>query len=317
MKYRILGKTGLKVSEVGFGGWAIGGNKYGNSYGLTDDNESLRSIFKAISLGCNFFDTADLYGKGHSEELIGSCISQLKRDDFIIATKVGADFYTGMIKMNFKPDYIKLALEKSLKRLNTDYIDIYQLHNPNLDQIQDGEIFHILNELKKEGYIRFIGLCIDDAIEGVEALPHNIIDTLQVVYNIFEQSFSDELFPFTERENIGIIAREPLANGILTGLYNENSFFPSGDFRHTWPISYIRSRTQAASNLKVLLNDKITSCVKLALKFVLANKSIGTVIPGCKSEANAEENMMISELADLTEDDLEKIEKMYLRRFGV
>ncbi|MFN8673406.1 MAG: aldo/keto reductase [Candidatus Sericytochromatia bacterium] len=317
MKYRVLGRTGLKVSEIGFGGWAIGGNKYGNSYGSTDDNESLKAVLKSIDLGCNFFDTADLYGRGKSEEILGQAINQIKREDVIIADKVGADFYGGMTKMNFKPDYIKFALENSLKRLNTDYLDIYQLHNPTLEQIKDGSIFETMQELKEKGYIRAIGLCIDDAEEGTEALKFNIVDTIQVVYNIFEQAPDDELFPFTSNYNIGIIAREPLSNGLLTGLYNENSFFPAGDFRHTWPVSYIRSRTQAAANLKVLLNDKTDTLIKLALKFVLMNKNIGTVIPGCKYENHAIENMSVSDLPLLSDEELNKIDDFYFKRFGV
>lgn len=317
MKYRTLGKTGLKVSEVGFGAWAIGGNKYGNSYGSTDDNESLKAIFKSIELGCNFFDTADLYGRGHSEELLGYALSKVNRADFVIATKVGADFYSGITKMNFNETYIRFALDNSLKRLNTDYIDIYQLHNPPLEKIKSGEIFEIMNKLKKEGKINFVGLCIDDAIEGLEALKHNEVDAIQVVYNIFDQDLEEELFPFMLNQNIGIIGREPLANGLLTGLYNENTYFPSGDFRHTWPVSYIRARTQSAQNLKPILSGEIDSLAKLAIKFVLKNEGIGITIPGCKYEKHAEENMLVSDLTELDEITMKKIETLYNRRFDV
>lgn len=317
MKYRTLGKTGLKVSEVGFGAWAIGGNKYGNSYGATDDNESLKAIFKAIELGCNFFDTADLYGRGHSEELLGYALSKLNRNDFVIATKVGADFYSGITKMNFTENYIRFALDNSMKRLNTNYIDIYQLHNPPLEKIKSGEIFEIMDKLKKEGKINFVGLCIDDAIEGLEALKHNTIDTIQVVYNIFDQDQNEDLFPFISNKNVGIIARETLANGLLTGLYNENTYFPSGDFRHTWPVSYIRSRTQAAQNLKPLLNSNINSLPKLAIKFVLENNFVGVTIPGCKYEKHAEENMLVSSLSKIDHATMEKIKNLYKRNFDV
>src|SRR2546425_10031579 len=129
MKYRTLGKTGLKVSEVGFGAWAIGGNDHGNSYGPTDDKVSLEAVERAFELGCNFYDTADVYGHGHSEELLGQALRD-HRKEVILATKVGGDFYHDPPRMNFNPDYLEFALAKSCERLQTHYIDLYQLHNP-------------------------------------------------------------------------------------------------------------------------------------------------------------------------------------------
>src|SRR5437763_865915 len=138
MKSRILGRTGLKVSEIGFGAWAIGGNAHGNSYGPTDDAESVAAVRRAIELGVNFVDTADVYGWGHSEEILGEAL-QNRRDDVHIATKVGGDFYHGGVRMNFDPGYIAFALERSLKRLRTDHVDVYQLHNPPAEMIGNPE----------------------------------------------------------------------------------------------------------------------------------------------------------------------------------
>lgn len=315
MKYRILGKTKLKVSEIGFGAWAIGGNKYGNSYGPTDDNESLKALRIAFDKGCNFFDTADLYGYGHSEELIGIFASDVPREEIIIATKVGADFYTGRVQMNFSPEYIKSAVEESLKRLRTDYIDIYQLHNPSFNLIKDGEIFEVMHDLKKEGKIRHFGVSIDEMNEGIEAVKWAGVDTLQVVYNIFDPEARTDLFPYIEEYNVGVIVREPLANGLLTGKYNENSYFSFGDIRHAWPTTFIRHRTNSSRNLKKFLNDEIDSLVKFSLKFALGENIVSTVIPGCKTTEQAEENFSAGDLRALTRSEITSALNLHSRRF--
>ncbi|MFN8578171.1 MAG: aldo/keto reductase [Candidatus Sericytochromatia bacterium] len=314
MKYRILGKTGLKVSEIGFGAWAIGGNQFGNSYGPVDDSQSIKSLVYAYESGCNFFDTADLYGHGHSEEIIGKFIKSIDREKTIIATKVGCDFYGYGLKMNFESDYINLALEQSLKRLNTDYIDIYQLHNPSLDIIRNSDAFETLNDLKKQGKIRYIGICIDEAIEGIEAIKQNI-DTMQLMYNALEPDMKNELFSYIENYNIGLIAREPLSNGILTGKYTENTYFPFGDIRHAWPITYLRYKTNSAKALRRFLRDDLDSLTKLSLKFVLADKNVSVTIPGCKTLEQTIENMSVSELSELREDEIYKILNLQNRRF--
>ncbi|RZL40310.1 MAG: aldo/keto reductase [Pedobacter sp.] len=314
MKYRILGKTGLKVSEIGFGAWAIGGNRHGNSYGPVDDEESLRAIQYAYNSGCNFFDTADLYGHGHSEEVLGNFIKNADRDKIIIATKVGCDFYGYSLKLNFSEEYINIAINESFKRLNTDYIDIYQLHNPPLNLIQNGQIFEIMQELKKQGKIRYFGICIDEAHEGIEAIKWGV-DTIQAMYNVLEPDIGNELFEYTERYNVGLIAREPLSNGILSGKYTENTYFPFGDIRHAWPMSYLRHRVNSAKVLKRFLRDDIDTLTKLALKFALSNKAVDVVIPGCKNLEQTMENMAISEISDLNEDEIYKMLHLQSRKF--
>lgn len=314
MKYRILGKTQLKVSEVGFGSWAIGGNEFGNSYGPVDDEESIKALNYAFEAGCNFFDTADLYGHGHSEDVIGQFIKQNKREDLIIATKVGCDFYGYGLKMNFSSDYINIAVNQSLKRLKTDYIDVYQLHNPDFETIKNGEVFEVMNELKKQGKIRYFGVCIDEAHEGIEAIKWEV-DTIQAMYNALEPDIENELFEYIKKHNIGLIAREPLSNGILTGKYTENTYFPFGDIRHAWPITYLRHRANSAKALRRFLRDDIDTLTKLALKFVLKNNIVSVTIPGCKTLEQTVENMNVSELSDLTEDEIYKILHLQSRKF--
>src|ERR1041385_3831821 len=150
MKYRKLGSTDLTISEIGFGGWAIGGNQFGNSYGPTDDEDSLRAITSAVDLGCTFFDTADVYGHGHSEELLGRALKG-RRKEVILATKGGSDFYHEPPRLNFTEAHLIYAVEQSLKRLGTDTIDLYQLHNPPFSVIERGHLFEGLEKLKSQG----------------------------------------------------------------------------------------------------------------------------------------------------------------------
>src|SRR5438552_1749963 len=238
MKYRVLGKTGLRVSEVGFGAWAIGGNAHGNSYGPTDDKQSLAAIGRALELGCNFFDTADVYGHGHGEELLGEALRG-HRSEVIIATKVGGDFYHGTPRMNFTSDYLEFALGKSCERLGSDYIDLYQLHNPPIQLVKDGRVFKTLEKLKAAGKIRHYGISIHDPQEGLLAMRDLELGAIQVAFNLLRQEAKNQLFQEATKNNVGIIAREPLANGFLAGKLNAESTFRQGDIRHNFPADKI------------------------------------------------------------------------------
>lgn len=294
MKYRTLGRTGLEVSEIGFGAWAIGGDKYGNSYGPTDDEVSRAAVAKAVDLGCNFFDTADVYGYGHSEELLGQVLPS-KRQKILIATKVGGDFTSGKTKINFSKSYIRFAVDESLRRLRTDTIDLYQLHNPPFEMIRDGDIFSPLEYLRKEGKIRSIGLSIFEPEEGLAALRLGVVDALQVVYNLFETEPAKDLFPAAKEAGVAIIAREPLANGLLTGKYDHRSAFPRGDIRHDFPRETLARRVKAAEALGFLERPGRT-LVQSALRFVLAQDAVAVTIPGCKTPEQVEENLKASEV---------------------
>ncbi len=205
MKYRVLGKTGIKVSEVGFGAWAIGGNAHGNSYGPTDDKTSLDAVKKALDVGCNFFDTADVYGHGHSEELLGKALEG-RRDDVVIATKVGGDFYHGAPRMNFAPEYLLFALQRSLERLQTDHIDLYQLHTPPVQLVKNPSVFRVLEDIKKTGKILHYGISIHDPAAGILAMKTGHPSTIQVVYNILRQEAKNELFGAARENKVAIIA---------------------------------------------------------------------------------------------------------------
>ncbi len=321
MKYRDFGRTGLRVSEIGMGCWAIGGNEFGNSYGTTDDTDSIKAIKRSVELGCNFFDTADVYGEGHSEELLGMALNKV-RDKVIIATKVGGSYmYGGQWGMsNFSEEYIRFALEKSLARLQTDCIDIYQLHNPPLDLIKKAEIFNILRKLQKEGKIRHIGISVHTLEEGVAAL--NYVDSIQCVFNMLYPN-NYELIEAAKMKGVGIIAREPLCNGFLTDKMinkisdeeaNEetaessdpakNLVFEKGDIRQQMPPAYKQSLIAHAKEIKKMIN-RPEPLAQLALKYALAFNSISVVIPGAKNFLQIEENLAASEIPDLKDRDME------------
>jgi len=308
MKYRVLGKTGVKVSEVGFGAWAIGGNAHGNSYGPTNDEASLAAVRKAVDLGCNFFDTADVYGHGHSEELLGKALSG-DRENMIIATKVGGDFYHGAPRMNFSPDYLDFALKKSLERLKTSYVDLYQLHNPPLELMKSPDVFQALESLKENGRIRHYGVSIHDPQEGLVAMKTGDPSAIQVVFNVLRQEARNELFGAAASKNVAIIAREPLANGFLTGKHKSNDVFSQGDIRRNFPRQYIANLVQASDQLG-FLETRIRSRAQAAIRFVLDHHEVSTAIPGVKTTEQANENLNASDLPSLTGEELLRIKFM-------
>lgn len=305
MKYRTLGKTGLKVSEVGFGAWAIGGNEYGNSYGPTDDNISTAAVERAFELGCTFYDTADVYGHGHSEELLGKALKE-HRDDVVLATKVGGDFYHDPPRMNFNPEYLEFAAAKSCERLQTDYIDLYQLHNPPAQLLKTGKIFESLEKLKDSGRIRHYGVSIHDPQEGLVSMKNGQPATIQVVFNLLRQEAKNQLFQAAREQNVAIIAREPLSNGFLTGKFTIDSTFPSGDIRSNFPRNYQAGLIRAAQQLR-LLESKTRTLAQASIRFALDHKDVSTVIPGAKTPQQTEENIKASELPSLTGEDLLRI----------
>ena len=300
VRYRRLGKTDLQVSEIGFGAWGIGGDKHGHSYGPTDNAESLRAITRAFDLGCTFFDTADIYGHGLSEKLLAQAL-QTHRHECIIATKAGNDFYHGPVRKNFDPDYLRMAMEKSLQRLKTDYIDLYQLHNPPLMMLERGEHYAILETLKQEGKIRFYGVSVHDAYEGTMAIHTGKPDVIQVVYNLLRQEAAEELLPLAQEYDVGLIGREPLASGMLTGKYTAAATFSASDVRAQWPQEYLALQTQLADKLRFLALPKQRTLTQAALRFVLDASEVSVVIPGSKTVAHVEENMAASHVAPLTE----------------
>ncbi len=310
MKYRTLGRTGLQVSEVGFGAWAIGGNAHGNSYGPTDDATSLAAVRRARELGCNFFDSADVYGHGKSEELLGKALAG-HRDEVILATKVGGDFYHRPPRQDFSGPYVRFAVQESLRRLGTDRIDVYQFHNPDYETIRRGEIFAVMDELRAAGKVRFCGVSIFDPREGIAAVDSGGVDTIQVAFNIFSPQPAQQLFGHAHDHGVGIIAREPLANGFLTGKYQPDARFKPGDIRSQWPPAAVAARCQAAQALRQVLAHDGRSLAQGALRYVLDRPEVGVAIPGAKTPVQVEENLAASAAAPLTADELSAIAHLF------
>jgi aryl-alcohol dehydrogenase-like predicted oxidoreductase len=313
MKRRRLGRTGLQVSEVGFGAWAIGGNAHGNSYGPTDDKTSIEAVRRAVELGCTFFDTADVYGWGHSEEILGEALEG-RRDEVHLATKVGGDFYHGGVRMNFDPGYLAFALDRSLKRLRTDRVDLYQLHNPPPEIMGDPATYEALDSLKAENKILHYGVSIHEPYEGLLCIEAGKPETLQVPFSVLRQEWVDELFADARKSNVGIIAREPLANGFLAGKIPPTAQFPHGDIRHHWPPQMVDARTSLASRLSFLKGEGRT-LAQAALRFVLAYPEVSTTIPGCKTPAQAEEDLGASDAPPLSNEEIAHVRNLYAKDF--
>ena len=319
MKRRVLGRTGLAVGEIGFGAWAIGGNRHGNSYGTTDDAESRRAVRRAFELGCTFFDTADVYGLGRSEELLGAELRDV-RDRVVIATKVGGNFYkrdvhpllvdriSQMLDVpfdripadaplpvthdtNFSRGYVRFAVERSLERLGTDYIDLLQLHNPVLAHISNLELYAVLEELKREGKIRLYGVSVHTPEEGRAAINATMPETVQIVYNLARREAEEAFFPAARAAGIGVIVREPLANGFLAGKYAPDRTWEKGDIRARMPRPYVQQLTALGQRVRELADKAGTSAAQLALRFVLDQPAVSVVIVGMKTVKQVDENL--------------------------
>ena len=309
MKYRLLGRTGLKVSEIGFGSWPIGGT----SYGPTKDSESLEALETAYSHGVNFYDTADTYGHGHSEELLAKFLKDKPRDKILVASKAGWDFYHGGSKKNFDSDYLRFACNESLKRLGIDTIDLYQLHNPSLELIKEGRVVSVLEELKKQGKIHFIGVSIHLESEALAAMEDPRVDALQIVFNMIDQRMAANVFPQAREKNIGLIAREPLYCGLLTGKYDAKHQFAKDDHRRRWHQDKLELDFQKIKKLKTILATKRLSLTRAALEYILEFEEIATVIPGAKTKMQVLENLLATEDPKLRIEEASRLRDLYQR----
>lgn len=309
MKYRRLGKTGLEVSEIGFGCWAIGGT----SYGPTKDAQSLDALEAAWEAGVNFYDTADTYGHGHSETLLAKFLKGKPRNKIFIATKVGWDFYHGGSRKNFDPDYIQFACEESLKRLAIDTIDVYQLHNPILEMIESGGVVDALEKLKKEGKIRFIGISIHKESEALAAIQDKRVDTIQLVFNLLDQRMASQVFPEAVKGRVGIIVREPLACGILTNKYEADHTFSKDDHRRRWGREKLELDLKKIEKLRTILATERLTMAKAALEYILDFEEIATVIPGAKTRAQVLENVGASSDPQLRVEESYHLRSLYQR----
>ncbi len=313
MKYRQFGNTDLHVSEIGFGAWAIGGGTMiGNTaigWGDADDTISKQAIHRSIDLGINFFDTADIYGLGHSEELLGDTIGNMK--DLIIATKVGNVARNEKFTFDYSKEYIIQACEKSLKRLKRDTIDYYQLHTARLSHLQDGSCIDAMQYLQQKGLIRYWGL----SLNTFEPLPeaHYLIEQkkgngFQLVLNLLNQR-ALSLLPQAAALGYGIIARMPLQFGLLTGKFDDAVHFSDNDHRKKrLTKELVDLCNQELQPVWLLCKKYNCSKTELALSYILNHAEVSTVISGIRTAAHAETNT--SGLISLAKEDIAMIEQL-------
>ena len=288
-------------------------------FGPMKDEESLSAIDAALELGVNFIDTSDAYGAGYSETLLGNALKG-RRDKVIIATK-GGNVMTGPNrgKRIFTPEYIDGVLHESLKRLQTDYIDLYQLHNPTVDVIERGEVWEVLERRKKEGKIRHYGVSINTMEEGIAAVKDGRSDTIQTEYNLLAQEPAAAFFSLAQAANVGIIARMPLKRGILTGKMTaaDEQRFQGEDVRaRSFKGEAFRKELAKAEQLRFLVHGPIQSLVQAAIAFCVAHPAVGITIPGARNAAQMRENAAGADVT-LPADDLDKVAELWRRGFQV
>jgi aryl-alcohol dehydrogenase-like predicted oxidoreductase len=315
MNLRKFGNTELFVSEVGFGAWAIGGGAMvGDTaigWGEADDNTSKKAIFKALDNGINFFDTADIYGLGHSEKLIGKALGN--RENVIIASKAGNVARNGMFNVDYSKQYILEACEASLKRLNREAIDYYQLHTARLTNLQQGECVEAMQLLQKQGKIKYWGLSLNTYEPFPEAeylIENELGNGFQLVLNILNQTALPLLKKASEK-GYGIIARMPLQFGLLTGKFDSRADFPENDHRNKrLTPAVIEAYKEGMKEIWMLCEKYGLTKTELALSYILSHKEVSTVIPGIRTAAQAQKNT--HSLTRLAEEDLELIENANL-----
>ena len=315
MKYNRLGKTGYEVSELSFGTWGIGGD-----WGKTDDQESLRALDVAIDRGVNFFDTADVYGGGHAEELLGKA-TKGKEDQIYIASKFcrAGDLND---PDNYSEKTVRQYLDATLKRIQRDSLDLYQIHCPPFEVLKDGRVFEVLDKLKAEGKIRHYGVSVETVEEGLFCLNNENVSTLQVILNMMRQKSLETLVPEALKQDVGIIVRVPLASGLLTGKFSADHQFEADDHRNfnkdgqafnvgeTFGGIEFTKGVELSNELKWIAEDRDTMA-KAALKWLLEQRGVSTVIPGFKSVSQVEENLGAIDVRSYSEDELEQIADFY------
>ncbi len=304
MDYRQLGKTNLTVSAIGFGSRPIDGV----SYGETNDRWSKVAISRAFGAGGTFIDTADRFGNGLSETLVGAITNC--RADIIIATKGGYNFYDNPSapQHNFSAEYLRHAANESRRRLKEDILDIYLLDEPPADVLHNGTVFDVLDTLKTDNIIRFGGVSANSLDAAQAAIDSGRIDVLEITFNLLAQdSARMAVLDAARRANIGVIVKEPLANGALTGKYRGDENFPVGDIRRT--MDDFSTRVIAARQFDFLAQPNRTPA-QAAIQFAMSHPAVSVVVPGCKTHQQATENFAAANCPPLSADELARIHQL-------
>jgi aryl-alcohol dehydrogenase-like predicted oxidoreductase len=324
MRRRTFGNTGLGCSEIGFGTWALGSTWWGK----ITRGEGVNLIDRAIGLGITFFDTGDVYGTGANEEIVGKALAGVPRDSVEISTKFGyaieggrQDHSQGERPQDWTAAHARAALEASLSRLGTDYVDLYQLHNPRMDAIAQDELFEELERLREEGKLRHYGVALGPAIgwreEGMRAISERGISSVQTVYNVLEQQPGRDLLDAASERGIGVLARVPTSSGLLEDKYTLETTFPPHDHRSHRPREWLVEGLQKVERLRFLSDEHGVTMAQAALKFIFAQEPIACVLPTVTSVEELEEWAAASAEPDLSADDLARVADLYERNFDV
>ena len=287
MKYRTLPCTDLELSEVGFGVWTVATTWWGK----IPEEQRAELLENAVELGVNFFDTADTYGEGYGEEILAKVLGY-RRHDLVIATKFGYDFYDKLTPrighqerpQKFDQDFVRFACEQSLRRLNSDYIDLYQIHNPRIDALEKDDLFEVLEQLKAEGKIRYYGVALGPDIgwfeEGEASMKERDVHSLQIIYSILEQEPAKDFFPIAKDCEVGLLSRVPHASEALTGRYTEVPEFDESDHRSHRRIEWLREALRKVEQVQFLAGEETgRTLAQAAIKFALYQPTIVSVLP--------------------------------------
>ena len=315
MHYRPLGRTGWQVSDISFGAWAIG-----SAWGQVSDKDSLAALNKAIDCGVNFIDTADVYGDGRSERLIAQLKKQ-RKEQIIVATKAGRRL-PKQTEAGYSRENLTMWIEDSLRNLATDSLDLLQLHCPPTSLYEHSEVFGILDDLVQAGKIRYYGVSVEKVEEALRATQHPHVQTVQIIFNCFRQRPAEEFFAHAKQRKVGILARVPLASGMLTGKLRSDSTFPADDHRNfnrhgesfdvgeTFSGVDYDTGLEAVEELRKLLPAGI-SMSQFALRWILMFDAVTCAIPGGKRAEQVADNCHASDLPPLTEEATAAVRRVY------
>jgi aryl-alcohol dehydrogenase-like predicted oxidoreductase len=323
MKYRNLAGTDIEVSEVGFGVWTVSTGWWGE----VNDERSVRLLRRAFEKGINYFDTADTYGSGLGETLLADAFGGM-RDEVVISTKIGYDFYNHTQRrgqqerpQDWSENFIRFALEQSLKRLGTDYIDFLQLHNTKMDAIENEALFELMEEFKEKGKIRSYGVALGPKIgwleEGVKAMRERDLAGVQMIYNLLEQDPGRALIEAARETDTSLIVRVPHSSGMLEGKYTEETTFAKNDHRRHRPKEWLLGGLKKVEQLGFLTTSGERTLSQAALKFVLATPEIISTLPNIYDDEQLDEFAAAPDTPDLTDDELARVAELYEDNFGL
>lgn len=323
MKYVPFGSTGFEVSQLGFGVWTVGTSWWG----IEDKQVGIDLLRRAYDLGITFFDTASTYGDGYGEEIVAEALGHV-RDRVVIATKGGYNWYEHKERrgqqerpQDWSPSFIRRDVEESLRRLGTDYVDLWQAHNPKMDAVENDALWETLEQLKSEGKIRSYGAALGPKIgwleEGVRAMRTRRIDALQMIYNLLEQDPGLELSRVAQAEDVALIVRVPHSSGMLEGKYSADTTFAKNDHRQHRSKEWLTGGLQKLEKLAFLTEGRDLTIGQAALKFVWQTPQCVAALPNIYNVEQLEEFAAAADKPDLTANDMERIADLYQHGFGL